>query len=379
MNDLEDLLRDELGDRARAAEAAVRRGALLAGLERRIRQARLRRRIAASALASAAVLGAIALPAALLAHGHYLPAIGNPAIGSGHRAVPLSDPSLTPPGWSAVTFRDAQVSVPSSWVVQGSLGSVCGVTTPGAVIMGRAMSQPAHRPARCRLPATTVFLSEIPFRPRPVMRQHLNGIPVAPLPDGPDVVSYAVPTLGVEVTASGPMASQVVATLTWSPLSVVRARGPEFPVPPAWRWHRFGGIRFAAPASWRLERDDTWGDCGSPIIARTTRLTTATHAVVHGCIPFSSTAGSVAAIPGVVVATGRYSALASGPLTYPLTARCATSHGMRTCANWSTSALLALTIFAPGRPKPILVEIGLAGTGATARTIFDSIRPAARP
>jgi hypothetical protein len=49
---------------------------------------------------------------------------------------------------------------------------------------------------------------------------------------------------------------------------------------------------------------------------------------------------------------------------------------LRAC--YSTSAYpdvaLDLAVFAPGRQRGTLVEIGLAGSGAVARTIFDSIR-----
>jgi len=34
-----------------------------------------------------------------------------------------------------------------------------------------------------------------------------------------------------------------------------------------------------------------------------------------------------------------------------------------------------VAVFVPGRHRPTIVEIGLAGLGATARTIFDSIQP----
>jgi len=37
--------------------------------------------------------------------------------------------------------------------------------------------------------------------------------------------------------------------------------------------------------------------------------------------------------------------------------------------------VLDMSIFVPGRPRPTVVKIGLAGNGLIARTIFDSIRP----
>jgi hypothetical protein len=37
--------------------------------------------------------------------------------------------------------------------------------------------------------------------------------------------------------------------------------------------------------------------------------------------------------------------------------------------------LLAVSVFGPGRDRATLIEIGLAGNGTVARTIFDSIGP----
>jgi hypothetical protein len=52
--------------------------------------------------------------------------------------------------------------------------------------------------------------------------------------------------------------------------------------------------------------------------------------------------------------------------------------GMRACIpqeGLSVGEFLALVVYPPGRPAPTEIYIGLAGTGTTARTIFDSIGP----
>lgn len=370
MIELDDLLRDELRERALTAEGATRQGVLLAGLDHRIRQARSRRRLTVAALAGVAVICAVALPATLLSP--------RPVAPSGivaPRQVPLSDPSLTPPGWSPVAYLGAQISVPSSWRV-GSR-PVCGRGPQGAVIEGAAFARVADgSPSGCPRPANIVFM--LPGKAPAGSGHSRPGTVTGSMGFHPRASHgwASSRVLGVTVVARGPLAGRVLATLTPSPLSVVLAGGPRFPVPRSWRWHNFGGIRFAAPGSWGLEKDDTWGDCHGPIQARTTRLTTATHFLALGCALVVPTAGWAAAIPGIVVAAGRFAAFAPGALTYPLTASCTMLRGMRACADWSSGVLLALTIHPPGRPKPILVEIGLASTGATARMIFDSIRPA---
>jgi len=173
MSDLEELVREELRARVAAAEAqhpqesAV---ALLRGLDRRISVTRMRRRWTGAALSAVAVAAAIALPLTLLAPAPTLipPAGGGKHGTPPHGTVPLSDPSLTPPGWTPLTYRDAQISVPSSWVVQGPLGSLCGVTTNGGVQFGRLYSPIGLSNLGCRLPPTTVFVSALRRYPRRV-------------------------------------------------------------------------------------------------------------------------------------------------------------------------------------------------------------------
>jgi len=385
MNDLEDLVREELRAGVAAAEAAhpaEPATALLGSLDRRIRLARLRRRWAASALSAVAVAAAVALPLTLLSPGaKTTSALRNGAAGHGDGSVPLSDPSLTPPGWSPLTYRDAQVSVPSSWGFQTSLGSLCGLTTNGGVLLGRKFRLAELRVAACRLPPTTVTLSPIQRMLRRAPTQRINGIPVTRLPGTSGFVSYTVPSLGVDVTARGPKAPRVIATLTRSPLSVVLAPGRPFPVPSGWRWHDFGGIRFAAPGAWNLQRTDKWGSCdGRPVAAGTVRLSAA---ATFGCqggiaspVPLARFSAPVA---GLTVGAGRLAALGVGALQSGMQAHCVRLRGMRACIPQEGmpqgGEFLELIIYPPGRARPTVVDIGLAGTGATARTIFDSLRP----
>lgn len=74
----------------------------------------------------------------------------------------------------------------------------------------------------------------------------MNGIPVYVEAGG---LTYFVPLLDVDVHASGPSVRRVLHTLTWSPLAVTLHKAPPS-VPASWRWHRFAGLRFAAPPNW---------------------------------------------------------------------------------------------------------------------------------
>jgi hypothetical protein len=375
MNDLEDLVREELRARVAAAEAehpAESAAALLVGVERRLRVARLRLRWTAAGLSTVAVAAAVILPLTLLS-----PDVtaGQPVQPAGKGPVPLSDPSLTPPGWSPLTYRDAQISVPSSWVVQGPQGSVCGATTNGGVLFGRRYHPERLSRSGCRLPPTTVFVSAIPVRLAPVPAHRLNGIPVGRLPSVRGSVSYAVPSLGVKVTAVGPKASQVVATLTRSPRSVALAPGRQFPVPSGWRWHHFGGIVFAAPRAWRVKRTNRWDNCFlAPVVAGELRLSTATTFGCRGGLASpTDQAGEWPPVAGMTVGSGRIATdAASGQY-----ARCLELRGIRACVaqqGMLAGDFLMVVLTVPGRPAPTVLAIGLGGTGATQRAILDSIR-----
>jgi hypothetical protein len=286
----------------------------------------------------------------------------------------LSNPTLTPPGWTAVRYRDAQVSVPSSWVVQSAAGSICGVTTHGGLLMGHSLA--ALKASGCRLPATTVLMTPAVSRSTG-SGQLLNGLTVIRVNRGYGSISYSAPALHAEVTAVGQKALQVIATLTRSPLSVTLAGGPTFAVPRSWRWHQFGGVRFAAPGSWKLNRATSWGDClGKLVLANTVHVSTAVRwGCKGGMASKAPLAGSWAQLPGVSVGDGP-AAVVQGPGT-----NCLRLHGLRACLppysdSGSYGNSLALEVYVPRRARPTTFEIGLAGTGAVPRTILHSLRPA---
>ena len=137
----------------------------------------------------------------------------------------------------------------------------------------------------------------------------IHGIPVYELRSGPGSVLYLVPGLGVRAGARGPLARRVLATLTWSPLAVVLRRGRAGPVPASWAWHRFGGVRFAAPRSWSLQRDNQWATCGTGLVPRSLLLIDATLPPLALPCPYPfPTAAAEQARPGLTVVTGKYAA-----------------------------------------------------------------------
>ncbi|HEX9526973.1 MAG TPA: hypothetical protein VF951_05710 [Streptosporangiaceae bacterium] len=373
MNELEDLVREELRARAAAAEAAAadELAPLVAALERRIRRARLRRRWTAAALSAVAVAGVIVLPLTLLSPG---PAGVNPLFRGPRGPVPLTDTAATPSGWAPVANGNAQISVPADWRV--STRPVCGRAAPGYVVLGSASISLRVRNPRCRQALNMAAILPL-HRPYPAggnPTAYVNGIPVVKLPIAHGFESYLVLPLHAWVTARGPLASRVLATLTRSPLSVVLAAGPRFAVPHGWRWHDFGGIRFAAPESWRLEQSSTWGNCAGAywMDPRSVQLTTARSAIRLRCAAMLGMAARMTVRQGVIVGAGRMARL--DPAQFD---GCRMLHGLRACysASFYQDGLLDVAVFVPGRHRPTVVEIGLAGNGTVARTIFESIGP----
>lgn len=370
MNDIEDLVREELRARVDAAEAAAadeQPGTLLADLERRIGRARMRRRWTASAAGAVAVAGAVVLALTLPSHGLLRT---NPLIAGAPSSVPLTDTAATPRGWATVAYGDAQISVPAGWQVAAR--PVCGrVGHGGYVIIGRQSTNLVARNPRCKQAPN---MAAIQLLPRGQVQSdghsaRINGILVLRAqPPGRGFVSYLAPALHVLVTARGPLASRVLGTLTRSPLSVVLARGPQFPVPHSWRWHDFGGIKFATPAGWPTEKSNVWYPCWPTIDSpQTVKMVNATRAESFSCNDNAATSPR----HGVVVGAGRY--------VFPhqrADRGCRSLNGLRACFSMpGPGGPLELAIAVPGRQKRTVVDIGLKGNGVEARTIFESIRP----
>jgi hypothetical protein len=375
MNDIEDLVREEMRARAATAEAAAADEqpiAFLADLDRRIRRARLSRRWTTSALSAIAIAAAIALPLTLPSPGQ---PDAQPISSDQQPPFPLTDTAATPRGWAPVAYGDAQISVPASWYLEGLGTSVCGGGVKGMVFVGTVQSGSYFRRMGCGLTTNVASIGAIPpARAVSSPASTVNGIGVVPVPGPRGYLVFLVPTLHVRVMARGPLANRILGTLTRSPLSVVLASGRPFPVPPGWRWHAFGALRFAAPMGWSVERDKWWGGCPFGMAAETVRLSTATEFSDPSCPTQLPQVGSLQAQPGIVVGAGRF---AVQNARQGQKVSCAHQHGMRICMlrPGESSAVLTLLVYSGRGGKSALVEIGLGDNGSTARTIFESIRP----
>ena len=342
-----------------------------------------RGRRAAAAGAAVAVV-ALGLVSSALAAPRAMPAVSPAAAGisrTGQAAGRSTDGSGAPAGWVPVPFRRAQLSVPGLWLVESPRQVWCAPQSRGMILAGGRPGIP--KGAGCRRTASLAWIrpaGHIPLglrhrRPSAV----IHGIPVYRLSSGPGSVRYLVPELGVRVGASGPLHRRVLATLTRSPLSVVLRRGPARPVPAGWIWHRSGGVRFAVPRSWRLQRENQWATCGTGLVPRSLLLIDAIRppARLPCPAPFPAAAAERAQ-PGLTVVTGKYAARSVAADFV----RCRVRRGARICLSSVTgqggllSGVLTFSVSRTHRHEATFFLLGLSGSGARARAIFGSIKVA---
>lgn len=321
------------------------------------------RRIAVLATVAAVTLGAVAVPLALRGGGSLPPS--TPAVslkGAPYGSGPLTDTSLTPPGWSPVALGDAQISVPTSWLLEGADGEACSNHVGGWVFVGEPPT-----PLSCNAgqslapPANVVSIVRSPRRG--------GGVPTGSSGGQATLSKWAFDD---EVTASGPLARKVLATLTRSPLSVVLARS-DVAAPASWRTMSFAGLSFAVPSTWRAQHARDWLGCVPELAAHAVVLDTASISTLDASCPAPPvTAGGRAPVPGLVVASGKY-VQAPGR-----TSRCMPVHDLQVCVEPASpaSSVLSLLVRLHGSSAPVDLQLGLAGTGAVPRAILDSLRGA---
>jgi len=296
--------------------------------------------------------------------------------------LPVVDLAATPAGWVPVAYGDAQVSVPASFsVFYPGLRPCEPFSTPGAIYV-------APIPAKMNCPppghprATLVRLVPNGGVPPKIAGEKLisvNGVPVyfVPPSSARPFIRYFVPSLGVLVTGSGPMARRVLDTLTCSPRAVALASGAAAAVPSSWRSVAFAGLRFSVPASWPVQRTRLWNVCGPVQIAVAESVTLDTDQVFQALpCPFP---GPYAVVPsnGVRVDTGRSHSLSELIGPFSPGGPCLLTGGLRACPSRTPHySVLLLRVRVPGRAAPVFVSIGLAGSGMIARTILYSLAAA---
>jgi hypothetical protein len=299
------------------------------------------------------------------------------ALSAGTRASGQRPGESRPRGWAAVSYRNAELSVPGSWLVETAQQQSCGIPSArGMIFAGIRPALP--RGMGCGLPDRLAWILPAGHigpglrhrRPTAV----IHGFDVYRLAGGKGSARYLVPGLRVLVGVRGPQARRVLGTLNRSPLSAVLRSGPSSPVPSGWTWRRFGGVGFAAPSSWNVQRADQWATCGTGQEPSTLLLIDATRRPIALPCPFQiPTAAADQARPGLTVVTGKYAAESVGEHY----GHCRQRRDVRIClAAVTGQGGLGVLIFSVARPHhraDAFYLLGLPGTGSSARTLFGSV------
>lgn len=246
------------------------------------------------------------------------------------------------------------------------------------------IAEPAHLPAGmgCGPAATVVTIRQAASTPVPhAPPRNVNGIRVElGWSRRGTHISYRERALGLDISATGPLARRVLQTFTHSPRSVV-SNSTGLIAPPDWRPMSFGGLRFDVPPQWRTEHRRWWGGCPANLTPHLLVLSTAKIMSDPGCPAPLDTAGINAGAPGMVLGAGPH--IGDDHLVGET---CGPHNGLRVCIDPpplrggeptdNGLQILAASVYLPGRQRPDHLEIGLFGSGLTPARIFDSITAA---
>ncbi len=189
---------------------------------------------------------------------------------------PVTGPASSAKAWEPLAYGDAEIATPATWPVVYPGTDVCGPTGAGGVVLlgpfgaaswcGPNTAAPAGTPP----PPNLVRLGPLPTGAGPSSGSHpsmtINGIPVyeSVLHGQTSGTAYSVPSLGVELIASGPLAPRVIGSLAPSVRDIVLG-GQATATPPApWRTMTFAGLHFAVPPSWPVSRSAYAFGCDPP-------------------------------------------------------------------------------------------------------------------
>jgi hypothetical protein len=294
--------------------------------------------------------------------------------------LPTVATNLTPPGWIALPYGSMQISVPATWAI-GVLD--CPGLTQGdgwVSLEGvTATNPPTACPSEASIPPNQVFIdpNSTP-RPSTASVVTVNGFDAYVIANSHsgDSPAYEVPfpSLDTAITVKGPMASSVLHTLTYSPRAVVLAPGPAPPIPVSWQKVSFGHISASVPKSWPVLSEQVWGGCLPTNLSlgrSAVFFNTGTIEDASSCVGYPNLVIERPTV-GLVVDPGPYGPTASETKTRE---SCLKVNHLSVCP---TSAdrygVLVASVHIPGEVRAVAIEVGLGGSGMTARTILRSLR-----
>ena len=177
------------------------------------------------------------------------------------RANPaLAGRTTVPRGWLPFSFGYVQMAVFPRWIVyynESAPFSCYSEHVPAVTLIYTSPSpnNPA-KPACAGGRSDTTVLVWYPASlagAKGLRHETINGIAL----DGPRVAGrwqeLSIPKLRYVIYATGPKASAVLATLTYSPRARLDGLEPAPTVPASWQWLSSDGLRFAVPSNWPVE------------------------------------------------------------------------------------------------------------------------------
>jgi hypothetical protein len=302
---------------------------------------------------------------------------------------------LTPRGWVPVDYGLAQISVPSKWSYSSD---PCPGEAPGNGLVDLELGQ-APCPTEPGLPrqgggGPEAVLAWAPTGGKVPRWIKVNGIDVEVWSASPESSRYVVPALDFSMNLIGAAAQPVLRTLTRSPRAVVLAGGPPPSAPADWIRVRVGGVSLAVPPSWldtgRPYSSDVWGwlcESWAPSLpVASPRLVVDTDKIQ------GSSVGCGAAPPPLKIAPTAGLIVDLTPRTHywpgggGTLEKCLRVSGIRACpvtgphftpfSPLTAVDILYVWVVVPHRSDALLLELGLAGDGETARTVLYSLRSA---
>ena len=128
-------------------------------------------------------------------------------------ASPPTTTVAVPRGWKTYTFEKAAISIPADWAVgNNDCGDYQG---PVTLILGHpkgAMACPAISRSSTNTNTTIVDVASMSDTSAPTNTM-VNGEPVDIGFGSPIAIQWNAPTLGVRISASGPLANRILHTL----------------------------------------------------------------------------------------------------------------------------------------------------------------------
>ena len=293
-------------------------------------------------------------------------------------------------GWTVMDFADFRFAVPPGWDVP--IAASCAQPADGLVLVPPADASSCE-PASA-LPESTLIFRRRLMRMEPGDTMTVGALTAVVAPPCPDCVNVYQFENGYDVSATGPDANRILATLSDSGARRALADGP-MSLTDGWQTVTYGGVQFDVPASWPIvdlpatlftTTDPSGqviggggqidpGTCGGALFP-TPQVFTGRSGLVPSCVPILSR--TLEPHDGVWVrlpdddAAADLPALASGEvggLDVSLLAADEEALG-------STAAPVVLRVSTGDRT--ILITLGVGIDATSARTILRSLRASSR-